>query len=136
MSDAGFGPGCLVETTSYGSDKVHLAIVTGIGFSQMLPNHQVKKDYFTSVDAVNIRYVTPIKDSWSDQLYETGCVSVPFEYVNIDNLRKEEWYNNSIRVSCKIISPVQIKPQQLLSPEHIDEKYVKQYVLEAVVDPR
>ena len=95
MADAGFGPGCLVKAAIYGHDDPILAIITDIQLAKTLPRNQVKKnDYFSTIEAVHVRFVTPTKENWSDRLQETACVEIPIEYLNIDNLREDEWYFN------------------------------------------
>ena len=137
MATAGFGPGCLVKASVYGHNDPILAVVTNIHFSRVLPSHQVKKDgYFSTVDAVEVRFVTPVKDDWSDHLQRVANVDIPLEYFNIDDLQKEEWYSNPHTRTCDIVSSVQIEAGQLLPSECIDKKAVKQHVLNAVVDPR
>ena len=137
MSADGFGPGCLIEANIYGYEEPVLAIITNICLSQTTPENEVKKDqYFSTYPGVDIRFVTPLKEEWSNSFKEAAKIEIPTKYFNIREFPLEEWYFDPTTRDCTIVSPVKIDSEQLLTPECLDEKSVKRFLLEKVVDPR
>ena len=136
MVAAGFGPGALVETDCHYTDTPVLAIVTKIRMTAVLPQHKVLVDgHFRPCEAVDVRYVTPVKSDWSEEVVEYGSAKIPLDFMNIEDHNKSKWYN-APNVAVRVISPVDIKTIQLLPASSIDDEAVKKMVLDEIVDPR
>ena len=135
MISAGFGPGSLV-TVDRGGES-HMAVITEVRFNDIMQGHVPTSDkYFNGAQGISFQYLVPQKDRWSEVRQTQGGCYFPLEYMNINDIPKEEWYRNPDNQSCKLVSAVTVSEDSLLTEQTIGEKQVTKWVIDNIVDPK
>ena len=131
----GFGPGTLINVGS--ADDVIPAVIQSVSFHSMEPGHAVSRDsYFQGHRGVVFQYVVPKKDQWGGRPATNGTVYIPFEYLNIDDIPKAEWYRAPNNQTCSVLSGIAVSEDFLLDSDAMDVKKVTKYVIDNIVDPK
>ena len=105
MMDAGFGPGALisVDHNLQGQNAV-MAVVTEVRFDDIRKSHVPSKDdYFQGAHGIKFQYLVPKEDSWSGTRRTHGSCYFPVDYLNVDNIPRDEWYRNPQNDSCELM---------------------------------
>jgi len=129
-----FGPGSLIEV---GTDS-QLAVVSHVNFNDIAPSHAVSKDsYFYGCQAIRFQYVVPKEDSWGGRPITNGSCYVPLEYMNVDDLPRDEWHREPNNKTCTLLSGVNVSEDIFLTDETFgDKKKVEKWVINTLVDPK
>ena len=138
MMDAGFGPGALisVDHNLQGQDPV-MAVVTEVRFDDIRKSHvPTRDDYFQGAHGIRFQYLVPQEDRWSDTPKTQGSCYFPVNFLNVDDIPRDEWYRNPSNDSCELISPVSVSEDNLLTEHTIGKKEVEKWVIDNIVDPK
>jgi len=138
----GLGPGALVEVDprEWTNDAVGdraLGVVTSIDFSEIREQHKYDGTQWFSGFPRNIyiSLVKPVKSSWQDRLIEEVKDMPSVDLLNTDGHDVHAGYNRRHRGLKGVVSPV-VCGRDMMSHDSIDEKAVRKWVLNNIVDPK
>jgi hypothetical protein len=135
MMEDGYAPGALVSARPHGLAESVPCIITKINFDVIKPEHKVQEKWFTPIDAIRVKLVAPAKDQWGSRMITDSMASVPFKYMNVDDLLSEQWYRAD-RDAPGLLSGVEADAELYERINVLDEEKVSRFVLNFIVDPK
>tara|TARA_R110000751_G_scaffold118293_4_gene218655 strand:- start:969 stop:1766 length:798 start_codon:yes stop_codon:yes gene_type:complete len=139
----GLGPGALVEvdtrewTNDRGPERMALAVVTSIDFSEIQERHKYDGGQWFSNFPRNIKIslVKPVKSSWNDNVIEHITDFPNVDLLNVDDHEVHAEYSRRDRGLKGVASPV-VCGRDMMGFKATDKKTVEKWVLNNIVDPK